>query len=186
MQKIIVITGTPGVGKTTVVRKLLKKIKGSRAYNATKLVNDYKAYTSKDKFGTKIVDIKKLNKVVLQILKKDRNKVIILDGHIFCEFGIPKATAIIIRAHLEVIKKRLLKRGYPIEKIRDNVVSEALNYCGFRARENYKNVYEIMNDKKINAKILAALKGKTKLNKKETNLLHELKIIIKKNSKFAL
>lgn len=186
MQRIFVITGTPGVGKTTMLNGIKKRLSDCSVYDTTKIINDYKAYRGKDRFGTKIVNLGKLRRILLRMLAKDKSRIIILEGHILCEFNIPKARVIVIRSHLNTIKARLLERKYPVEKIRDNIVSEALDYCGFRSRVNYKNVYEILKGSSANTKILNVITGKGRLGTAEINLLPELKVVIKKNSRFAL
>jgi len=186
MKNIIVITGTPGVGKTTLCAQLKKSIKGCKLYNATDLVNKFKLYSGKDKFGAKIVKMKKLEQIINQIAKQEKAATIIFEGHLLSDIRIKGAKAIVLREHLNTIKSRLLKRGYPTEKIRENIVSEALDYCGAAAYDNYSKVYEIMNGKSAQRQLTSIIHGKYKKDAGAINLLEELVGIIKNDRKFAI
>ncbi|MDE1827773.1 MAG: AAA family ATPase [Candidatus Micrarchaeota archaeon] len=186
MKNLIVITGTPGVGKTTLCAQLKKKIPGSALYNATDLVNEFKLYSGKDKFGAKIVKMKMLERKINQIIKKEDSKTIIFEGHVLADLKIKGAKAVVLREHLNTIKSRLLERGYPTEKIRENIVSEALDYCGASCYDNYPNTYEIMNGKSAQNKIISIIKGDCSQKSPAINLLEELVDIIKKDRKFAI
>ncbi|MGI0141845.1 MAG: AAA family ATPase [Candidatus Micrarchaeales archaeon] len=185
-KRVIVITGTPGVGKTTLVNGLKGKIVDSKIYNATDIVNKFKLYSGKDKFGAKIVRMKQLERKINEIVKKEDHSTIIFEGHILADIKIKGAIAIVLREHLKTIKTRLLKRGYPIEKIRENIVSEALDYCGVSAADNYHPVYELLNGKKTMAQIILLAKGKSRKNRTSLNLTEELVGIIKSDSRFAI
>jgi len=186
MRKVIVITGTPGVGKTTLCSQLRKSIKDCSLYSATALVNEFKLYSAKDKFGVKIVKMKKLEQKINQIVKKDKSATIIFEGHILADLKIKGAKAIVLREHLNTIKSRLLKRGYVTEKVRENIVSEALDYCGAAAYDNYSKTYEIMNGKGAKREILLIINGTYKKKALLINLLEELVGVIKKDRKFAI
>lgn len=184
MKRIIVITGTPGVGKTMLVKALKARLNAS-VYNATDIVNKFKLYSGKDKFGAKIVKMKQLQERIAKIIQSDKSQIIILDGHILCDIRVRGAKAIVVREHLKKIISRLQERKYPIEKIKENVTSEALDYCGASAADNYGEVYEIMNGKAALKEAISIINGKTG-GKKAINLLEELVAIIKKDRRFAV
>ncbi len=184
MKQVIVVTGTPGVGKTTLTKIFAKKI-GAKLYDATSIVNKNKFYSGKDKFGSKIVKMDKLSLEIAKIIKSEKSKLIIFEGHLLCDIKIKGAIAVVLREHLTTVKNRLEKRDYPKEKLKSDIVSEAIDYCGSAALENYKDVYEIMSGKDAIKQMTKILKGKSK-SKTQINLLHELIPIIKKNRELAL
>jgi adenylate kinase len=179
INKVLVILGTPGVGKTTFAKKLSKKT-GARLIEANKVIEEYKLYSGFDKFGTKIVKMKELERV-LNKLAKDGN--VIIEGHILADIKIKGAIAIVLREHLQKIYKRLKARGYPDEKILENIESEALDYSGINAEKNYREVYEFFSrDKKLMEKVIDILNGK-KVKKESIELLEELIPFITKSSR---
>ena len=140
---ILVITGTPGSGKTTLAEALHRRLKNSNMISVNSLILEKKFFISREKDGTLIADMGKLGRHLRQEARNTKG-MLILEGHLLCEIGIPGATAIVIREHLNTLEKRLLKRGYQWPKIRDNLISEAIDYSGSTARMNYKKVYEII------------------------------------------
>lgn len=134
----IVITGTPGTGKTSIARELSKKT-GVFLVELNKIAKPY------DKEGD--VNIKKLKEKTLREIKGKND--FIIEGHLACEFNIPKAIAVVLRCKPEVLEKRLEKRKYSQKKIGENVLAEALDYCLIRSGENYKRTIQIDATKKI-------------------------------------
>lgn len=130
---MIVITGTPGTGKTTIA-KLISKRLDLPLIETNKLVRKKKLYTRKEK-DSLVVDLKKLKKE-LHGFKG------VVEGHVLCEIPLP-ATIIILRASPRSIKKRLSPRRYSKQKLRDNIESEALDYCLFKAKKNYRRVIQL-------------------------------------------
>jgi len=108
-----VITGTPGTGKTTV----LKALRG-RGYD-TKQISDLYESSSLGEFkdGEIVVDTDALSKL-------DPSEEVI-EGHL--SHHIDADLCVVLRCKPEVLRKRLESRDYPEEKIRDNLESEALD-----------------------------------------------------------
>lgn len=176
--KIIVITGVPGTGKTTLSKKLHKLIKNSYLISANELSKNRKLFIKKDFDGAYIINMEKLkNELIKEInVAKNQNKnCIILEGHLLSDIKIPDAKAIVLRAHLTDIEKRLKKRNYPIYKLGQDILSEALDYCGNNAKVNYSEVYELIGSKlSLLKNSIKIIKGE-KVKKKEFDLLLEFK-----------
>ena len=67
--KVIAVTGTPGTGKTTFSKKLAKKL-NFYYIDVNQIISKYKLSEGYDrKRQTKIIDIKKLNKVLIQYIE---------------------------------------------------------------------------------------------------------------------
>jgi adenylate kinase len=144
----IIITGTPGTGKTTIAELLGKKIKH-------KVVNE-KEFCEKKKIGRidkktqeLVVPIKKFEKEMNKLLARKKN--IIVEGHLLCEAKLKADLAIVLRMPPDLLELRLRERRYPEFMIQDNVLCEGIDYCKKHALRNYPNkkVIEIHNKKTI-------------------------------------
>ena len=120
----ILITGSPGTGKTAVAKLLGKRLK-------CKVLNEHDFCMGKGigKFeGSElIVPLGKLGKALNVELKK--RKSIIVEGHLLCEIKLGVDAAVLLRLHPELLEARLERRGYTAEKIQDNVFCEGIDYC---------------------------------------------------------
>ena len=162
MKKVIVITGTPGTGKTTISGLLKGRMKNAELIKANDLVKSLRLYTSRAKEGEFVVNMPKLKGELERRIKKSRAETIILEGHILCDIKIKGAIAIVIREHLKTTEKRMKLRHYSKKKIEDNIVSEAVDYCGINAENNYSKVYEVMGGRSAVRNILNIMEGRTK------------------------
>ena len=129
---IIVVTGTPGVGKSVIAKNLAKKLKFNYI-NINKFVKDNKVYERYDnKRKCYVVEVKKLNKA---LIKKINNNIII-DGHLSHYLNKKYVNwCVVVKCDLKLLKKRLEKRKYNKEKIRENLDSEIFDVCLSEARE---------------------------------------------------
>ncbi len=182
--QVIVITGTPGTGKTTLAKAIASKVKGSCLIRANEVVAERGLFSSYSHDGTMVVRMQDLRKELEKRIKACSGTAI-LEGHLLCDIGIDGATAIVVREHLERLRKRMVKRRYATEKIRDNIVAEAIDYCGENARKNYKKVFEIMGGNGSLDAALKILKG-GKGRGKTIELLSELKGIMKRHRKLVI
>jgi adenylate kinase len=131
--KVIVVTGTPGTGKTKVAKKLAK---GLKYLDVNKVLEKYKLKEKYDKKRrTWIVDVDKLNKVLIEIISKSK-KGLVIDSHLG-HYLPPKYVklCIVTKCSLKVLKGRLEKRGYSKLKVRENLESEAFDICLNEAKE---------------------------------------------------
>lgn len=184
MKKIIVITGTPGVGKTTIAIRLAGRLGGAEVIDINDLVREKRLFTARDKYDTKIVNMQALQKEVNLLLAKSKNKVLILEGHLLCDIKVKGAVAIVIREHLNTVQRRLLKRGYEKDKLKDNLVSEALDYCGAHSTSNYKKVFEVWSGREAVNDIIRAVNGKMKSS--NIDLIDEFASVIASDRQLAM
>lgn len=134
-KKIIIITGTPGTGKTTIAKEISKRFKIKRI-DANKLVLKEKLFEGYDRSRkTKIVDVKKLN-TFLEKLIKSSDESLIIDSHMshFLKASLVDL-CIVCKCKLPVLKKRLEKRGYSSDKVRENLDAEIFDICLNEAKE---------------------------------------------------
>jgi len=138
MNKIIIITGTPGAGKTILAKKL------ANAYSCWYLdVNEFIKKTGlRERYDKKkrchIVDEKKLAEKIEGIIKFFRKEKIglIIDSHL-SHYINQKFIDICIVAVCDrkILYNRLKKKGYPENKINDNMECEIMEVCLEEARE---------------------------------------------------
>jgi len=136
---IIIVTGSVASGKTAAARKIAKQ-KKLRYIDVNKLIKDnklYSYYNKKDR--SYVVDVKKLNKFLVKLIKKEDN--LVLDSHLSHYLpGKYVDLCIVTKCSLKEMKRRLEKRKYPAEKIRNNMECEILDVCLVEALENRHKV----------------------------------------------
>ena len=181
--KTIIVTGTPGTGKTTLSKTLAKFI-NFHYLDVNLIIKKYNLSEGYDKKRkTKIIDTKKLNKALIKEIKdcnkksfniKKINKTekstktqksiknnknskpitksgIIIDSHM--SHYLPKKhvdLCIVTKCSLKPLKKRLKKKKYNKNKIRENLDAEIFDICLNEARENKHPILIVDTTKGIN------------------------------------
>jgi adenylate kinase len=135
----IALTGVPGTGKTAIAHALGKK--GFEVISLNEIVEGKKLWKEVDEFGSKIVNMRKLQLEANRMLRGKSNCVV--EGHLACDMKLKCDIAIVCRTKPEILEKRLRERGYPERKLNGNMLCELLDYCTVRSLDNYKKVYEI-------------------------------------------
>ncbi len=129
----ILITGTPGAGKSEIAKEL-SKLTGweviliSEAAEAARAVK-----TSKN---GKTVSLPKLYAYLNPILMNKGD--VIFEGHLGCEIPCSADLVVVVRTHPKELEKRMKKRGYYKEKIDENIMAELLDYCYQLSEKNYE------------------------------------------------
>ena len=140
----ILITGMPGTGKSSVAKLLYSKI-GAVLVDINKLVDVLKLYSSIDETdGAKVVRLKELQEELVKTIKAEDSAVIV-EGHLGCEIKLPVSKVIVLRCNPKELRRRLSGRNYSQEKVANNALSEALDYCTVLSEKNYgkRKVWEI-------------------------------------------
>ena len=149
----ILITGTPGVGKTSfsvLLQEKLKELKGLdfKNINIGKLVNEKKLYKNWNKeFDVPEFDEDMVNDEVEPILNEGG---VILDFHTSSFF--PEALiqlVVLLRCNNTELYDRLKARGYPDKKITENIDCEIMEVTSEEVRDSYKNdiILELKSEK---------------------------------------
>jgi len=170
--KTIIITGSVGTGKTTLAKKLSREL-NFEYLDVNKIVNKIsEGYDKKRK--SKIIDTGKLNKLLIKeisIIKKSNKKNpiiknslnnkknkkikngIVIDSHL--SHYLPKRyvdLCIVTKCDLKELEKRMKKRRYSKDKIRENLDAEIFDICLAEAEESGHKVIVVDTGKKVNLK----------------------------------
>lgn len=167
---VIAITGTPGTGKSSAALELAKIIPGATVIDAGKFAKKNGIVEGFDaKRKSWIVDTGRLKRKILGHIKSENGPPVIIEGHYSEEVCTPDVT-FVLRCRPDVLEKRLLKRRYTKEKLEENILAEALDYCTISACNNKTaRVYELDSTragKKTLARTMARLIASKKYVKK--------------------
>ena len=129
-KKIILVTGAPGVGKTTISNKLASQLDAC-CISITELVKKEKLITNIDEERkTLIADTKKVAKRLQGIISKTEGNIVI-EGHYVVDV-VPKKqvnTVFVLRRDPHELKNVLEKRKYTKKKVWENLAAEILDVC---------------------------------------------------------
>jgi adenylate kinase len=130
-KRVILITGTPCVGKTTAANLLATKL-DALYINLTDLAMSENLVLGKDKQRkTVIVDEGRLKRKIRKLVKETDKNDIIIDGH-YAPSVVPRELAsyvFVLRRDPVELKKMMEKCGYSERKLTENLASEILDVC---------------------------------------------------------
>ena len=134
-KKAIIVSGTPGTGKTSLAKELSHLLDYTYFDVAEYIKKAHLAESYDKKRACLVVDEAKLARALAREIKKSQRPLVI-DHHMshFLPMQLVKL-AVITTCKLTLLKKRLEKRGYDREKVRDNLEAEAFSTCLSEARE---------------------------------------------------
>ena len=120
----LVVTGNPGVGKHTSAKIIAEKM-GAEIIDINEVAIDNNAIEKESDQGLEI-DVKMLVRLLARLLEAKKDFVLVghLAPYVLKPAGI-SLVAVLRRSPYE-IEKTLKKRGYRMDKVRENVASEIL------------------------------------------------------------
>ncbi len=131
---ILAITGTPGTGKTAVAKILAERM-GANLISINKLLNEIKSGWDR-KRKTKIVDEEDVKKAVKKHVIPGKTNIV--EGHL--SHLVDSSIIVVLRCNPEELEKRLKRKKWSTEKIKENVQAEILDEISV---ESGKKAYEI-------------------------------------------
>lgn len=162
--KLIIVTGTPGTGKTHLSKILAKEL-GYHYLDIQKLGKGiYSGYDKSRK--VKIVAISKMISAFIRLYnqkKKVHYKGIIFDSHL--SHYLPRSLVdlcIVLTCDIKKLKQILEKRGYNKKKIRENLDAEIFEICYNEALERRHNILKIDTSKGFTLNAWKAIVKKVK------------------------
>jgi len=141
----ILISGTPGTGKTTLGKRLAQRI-NYQFIDIGEVAKREHIYLRDDPVrDTKIIDERKLAKrIEKEIIAMDEK--VVASSH-YAEIVSPKLVekVIVLRTHPDELRRRLVERGWKTRKTEENLEAEILGVCSSNALRRYgkERVYEI-------------------------------------------
>ncbi|HLC46383.1 MAG TPA: adenylate kinase family protein [Candidatus Nanoarchaeia archaeon] len=152
--KAVVVTGTPGTGKTALSKKLAAE-RGWKYIDVNEVIAEHKLSVGNDrKRGVDIVDEGRLARVLAQMIKSSPKKLVI-DSHLSHYVTPALVTACIITTcPIVVLERRLKKKGYTSSKIKENVEAELLGICQHEAEDLGHKIIIVNTSRKVDLKAL--------------------------------
>ena len=129
-RRVILVTGTPGVGKTSVSRLLASKL-DAVYINLAELVERERLISGVDKAReTLIADTPRVSKRVQEIIKSSEGDVIV-DGHYAVDVVSTKDVHVVfvLRRDPDDLKGLMENRGFKERKLWENLAAEILDVC---------------------------------------------------------
>ncbi len=132
---IIAVTGTPGVGKTTVSKLLARKL----GYEYVSL-RDYVMERGIGEMKGDELEVE-VDELAYNFERDFAGKNVVADGHL--SHFLKADLVVVLRAHPKLVGERLKGRGYSKEKIGENVEAELVDVILVEALEENENVIEV-------------------------------------------
>ena len=131
VKRVILVTGTPCVGKTAVARLLASKL-GALYVNLTELAVRENLVSGKDEERDSIiVDESRMRLKIREIIDDSEQNGIVIDGH-YAVSVVPKKLVtyvFVLRRDPVELRKFMEQRGFSGRKLWENLASEILDVC---------------------------------------------------------
>jgi len=149
--KVLIISGTPGTGKTTLAKLLARKLNFKHLTLKLLLKKLSEGYDRKKQCY--VINTKKLNQEVTKIIKQSK-KPIIISSHLIHHLPKKLVNLCIITkcSNLKTLKQRLKARKYSKKKIEENLQCEIFDICLQEAKKKKHKILIIDTSKRIDQK----------------------------------
>jgi adenylate kinase len=176
----MVITGTPGVGKSTISKIIAQRLQGIHIDCGRIALNGGMTIEYDEKKETHTIDERLLSRRLKEIVAKYDSD-IILEGHFIPRIsGFKPERVFVLRCHPRKIIDRLEEKSYSKRKIAENVAAEILDFCLNDAIKVFDRtkIFEIDNSKNrpnlMASMILSMLEGKIRRKSKHIDWISKL------------
>ncbi|MCG3226734.1 MAG: dephospho-CoA kinase [Candidatus Heimdallarchaeota archaeon] len=126
MKKAILITGTPGTGKSTIAQMFQKE--GFTVIDVGKYAKEHSLFDYYDEErDTYVVDDDLITEAMIELVEKnDSSLPLILDGHVVELPPLFLTHCIVLRCSIRLLRQRLVERDYMSSKVDENVQAEIM------------------------------------------------------------
>uniref|UniRef100_A0A7S2R350 Adenylate kinase isoenzyme 6 homolog n=1 Tax=Eucampia antarctica TaxID=49252 RepID=A0A7S2R350_9STRA len=145
----ILVTGTPGVGKTSTATLIAEKL-DMKFINVGDLVKEHKCHHGMDtEFNSLLIDEDKLLDLMEPMLQESANQGVVVDYHgcdLFPERWFD--LILVLRTETHILYDRLTERGYNEKKRSENMEAEIMQVVLDEAKESYDKdiVHEVTSN----------------------------------------
>lgn len=136
---VLVLTGVPGVGKSSVARILSKRLKGTHIDLTELALKENLTIGFDEERGVQIVDLERIRERLKELYDYSEEPMIV-EGH-FAHDVVPAEMAsrvFVLRRAPWRLKSEFERRGYAKVKVRENVEAELLDLSLVEALEVYE------------------------------------------------
>jgi adenylate kinase len=139
-RQVILVTGTPCVGKTVVCSKLVTEL-DALYINLTELAESERLKLGTDKErATAIIDETKMRRRLREIIEETDRIAVVVDGH-YAAAVVPKKLVtriFVLRRNPVELRGFMEKSGFQGSKLWENLASEILDVCLVEALREHK------------------------------------------------
>jgi adenylate kinase len=139
-KRVILVTGTPCVGKTTVSQQLTAKL-DAHYINLTELAEKHGLTIGEDKKRkTLVINEEEMRTKIAEIIDAAEKTTVIVDGH-YAAAVVPKryvTRIFVLRRNPVELRGFMEKRGFSDSKLWENLASEILDTCLFEALQEHE------------------------------------------------
>jgi len=166
-KKLIIVSGTPATGKSSIAQVLVKKL-GFVRVDLHDLIKKFPKISTGYNRSKQCYDINlvHLEKVLLKMINDNPDKQLVFDSHVahYLPKVIVKLAIIMTCSNFKKLKKRLDERKYSKKKVEENLQCEIFEVCLDEARESGHKVLVLDSAKKLTQKeIVEKVKKKLRL-----------------------
>lgn len=136
--RAILVTGTPGTGKTTISRLLAKAVHAKYVNPMILLSRKGIDYAYDERRKTRIVSVGRLRSSITSLARRT-DCGLVIDSHIaFRISSFPRLERVIVlRCSPSVLERRLKRKQWSNRKVSENLLAEILDICLWDAVQNY-------------------------------------------------
>ncbi len=156
LKKVIIISGTPGTGKTVLGKALVKEGKKGEHLELGEMIKKEGLYLGYDHGrDTLIMDEEKFREKIREIMEREeeeKERFLVMDGHVADLISKDLVDLVVVlKCNPKVLRERLKEKGYFEEKIEENVEAEIMEICLNDALEAFGEEKILVIDTSINS-----------------------------------